>query len=59
MLNAVAKTDCVGNRDYAEHEKIAWVSKPDGLKSSVNYVLRLLSDEERRVKIAPQEEIES
>jgi hypothetical protein len=53
------KTDCGGNRDYAEHEKTALVSNPDGLESLVNHVLRLLSGEERRVKIASQEEIES
>jgi glycosyltransferase involved in cell wall biosynthesis len=52
-------TDCGGNRDYAEHEKTTLVSNPDDLESLVNNVLRLLSDEELRVKIAPPEEIES
>lgn len=36
------------NRDYAEHEKTALVSNPDGLESLVNDVLRLLSDEVAR-----------
>ena len=49
---AVATTDCGGNRDYAEHEKTALVSDPDDFESLVNNVLRLLSDEELRVKIA-------
>ena len=49
---AVATTDCGGNRDYAEHEKTALVSDPDDFASLVNNVLRLLSDEELRVKIA-------
>jgi glycosyltransferase involved in cell wall biosynthesis len=49
---AVATTDCGGNRDYAEHEKTALVSDPDDFESLVNNVLRLLTDEELRVKIA-------
>jgi len=49
---AVATTDCGGNRDYAEHEKTALVSAPDDFTSLANNVLRLLSDEELRVKIA-------
>jgi len=49
---AVATTDCGGNRDYAEHEKTALVSDPDDSESLVNNVLRLLSDEELRVKLA-------
>ncbi len=49
---AVATTDCGGNRDYAEHEKTALVSDPDDFASLANNVLRLLSDEELRVKIA-------
>jgi glycosyltransferase involved in cell wall biosynthesis len=49
---AVATTDCGGNREYAEHEKTALVSDPDDCASLVNNVLRLLSDEELRVKIA-------
>jgi L-malate glycosyltransferase len=49
---AVATTDCGGNRDYAEHEKTALVSAPDDVTSLANNVLRLLSDEELRVKIA-------
>jgi hypothetical protein len=44
------KTDCGRNRDYAEHEKTALVSNPDGLESLVNNVLRLLSDEAQRVQ---------
>jgi glycosyltransferase involved in cell wall biosynthesis len=49
---AVATTDCGGNRDYAEHEKTALVSDPDDFESLVNNVLRLLTDEELRVKLA-------
>jgi glycosyltransferase involved in cell wall biosynthesis len=49
---AVATTDCGGNREYAEHEKTALVSDPDDCASLVNNVLRLLSDEDLRVKIA-------
>lgn len=49
---AVATTDCGGNRDYAEHEKTALVSDPNDFDSLVNNVLRLLSDEDFRVKIA-------
>jgi glycosyltransferase involved in cell wall biosynthesis len=49
---AVATTDCGGNRDYAEHEKTALVSDPDDFASLANNVLRLLLDEELRVKIA-------
>ncbi len=49
---AVATTDCGGNRDYAEHEKTALVSDPGDFESLVNNVLRLLTDEELRVKIA-------
>jgi glycosyltransferase involved in cell wall biosynthesis len=49
---AVATTDCGGNRDYAEHEKTALVSDPEDFASLANNVLRLLSDEELRVKIA-------
>ncbi|MGZ4864799.1 MAG: glycosyltransferase family 4 protein [Halobacteriota archaeon] len=49
---AVVTTDCGGNRDYAVPEKTALVSDPDDFLSLVNNVLRLLSDEELRVKIA-------
>jgi glycosyltransferase involved in cell wall biosynthesis len=49
---AVATTDCGGNRDYAEHEKTALVSDPDDFESIVKNVIRLLSDEELRVRIA-------
>jgi len=49
---AVVTTDCGGNRDYAEHEKTALVSDPNDFDSLVRNVLRLLSDEELRVKIA-------
>jgi glycosyltransferase involved in cell wall biosynthesis len=49
---AVVTTDCGGNRDYAEHEKTALVSAPDDFESLANNVIRLLSDEELRVKIA-------
>ena len=49
---AVATTDCGGNREYAEHEKTALVSDPDDFESLVNNVLRLLTDEELRVKLA-------
>lgn len=49
---AVATTDCGGNRDYAEHEKTALVSDPDDFASLVRNILRLLSDDELRVRIA-------
>lgn len=49
---AVATTNCGGNREYAEHEKTALISDPDDFESSVNNVLRLLSDEDLRTKIA-------
>jgi glycosyltransferase involved in cell wall biosynthesis len=49
---AVVTTDCGGNRDYAEHEKTALVSDPDDFTSLVSNTLRLLSDENLRVKIA-------
>ena len=49
---ALATTDCGGNREYAEHEKTALVSDPDDFTALVNNVLRLLSDEELRVRIA-------
>lgn len=49
---AVATTDCGGNREYAEHEKTALVSAPDDSTSLVYNLLRLLSDDELRVKIA-------
>lgn len=49
---AVVTTDCGGNRDYAQHEKTALVSVPDDFASLVSNTLRLLSDEELRVKIA-------
>jgi glycosyltransferase involved in cell wall biosynthesis len=49
---AVATTDCGGNRDYAEHEKTALVSDPDDFASLVQNILRLLSDDELRVRIA-------
>jgi glycosyltransferase involved in cell wall biosynthesis len=49
---AVATTDCGGNREYARNEETALVSDPDDLASLENNVLRLLSDEELRVRIA-------
>lgn len=49
---AVATTDCGGNRDYARNEETALVSDPDDFASLVSNTLRLLSDEELRVKIA-------
>jgi glycosyltransferase involved in cell wall biosynthesis len=49
---AVATTDCGGNRDYAWNEETALVSDPDDFASLVSNTLRLLSDEELRVKIA-------
>lgn len=49
---AVATTDCGGNRDYAEHEKTALVSDPDDFESLVHNTIRLLSDDELRVRIA-------
>ncbi len=49
---AVATTDCGGNREYAEHEKTALVSDPDDFESLVNNVVRLLSDDDLRVRIA-------
>jgi glycosyltransferase involved in cell wall biosynthesis len=49
---AVATTDCGGNREYAEHEKTVLVSDPDDFESLVNNVLRLLLDEDLRVRIA-------
>ncbi|MGZ4928656.1 MAG: glycosyltransferase family 4 protein [Halobacteriota archaeon] len=48
---AVVTTDCGGNRDYAQNEETALVSDPDDFVSLVNNVLRLLSDEELRVRI--------
>jgi glycosyltransferase involved in cell wall biosynthesis len=49
---AVVTTDCGGNREYAVHEKTALVSDPDDFVSLVSNTLRLLSDEEFRIKIA-------
>jgi len=49
---AVATTDCGGNRDYARNEETALISDPDDFESLVSNTLRLLSDEELRVKIA-------
>jgi glycosyltransferase involved in cell wall biosynthesis len=49
---AVATTDCGGNRDYARNEETALVSDPDDFESLVSNVLRLLSDEDLRVRIA-------
>lgn len=49
---AVATTDCGGNRDYAKNEETALVSDRDDFESLVSNVLRLLSDEELRVRIA-------
>lgn len=49
---AVATTDCGGNRDYAEHEKTALVSDPEDFDSLVRNTIRLLSDDELRVRIA-------
>jgi L-malate glycosyltransferase len=49
---AVVTTDCGGNRDYAQNEETALVSDPDDFGALVNNVLRLLSDEELRVRIA-------
>ena len=49
---ALATTDCGGNREYAEHEKTALVSDPDDFAALVSNVLRLLSDEELRVRLA-------
>jgi glycosyltransferase involved in cell wall biosynthesis len=49
---AVATTDCGGNRDYAEHEKTALVSDPDDFESLTGNTIRLLSDDELRVRIA-------
>jgi glycosyltransferase involved in cell wall biosynthesis len=49
---ALATTDCGGNREYAEHEETALVSDPDDFAALVSNVIRLLSDEELRVRIA-------
>jgi glycosyltransferase involved in cell wall biosynthesis len=49
---AVVTTDCGGNREYAQNEETALVSDPDDFGSLVDNVLRLLSDEELRVRIA-------
>jgi glycosyltransferase involved in cell wall biosynthesis len=45
-------TDCGGNREYAAHEKTALVSDPDDFSSLVGNALRLLCDEELRIRIA-------
>jgi L-malate glycosyltransferase len=49
---AVVTTDCGGNREYAVHEKTALVSDPDDFSSLVSNALRLLCDEELRIRIA-------
>ena len=49
---ALATTDCGGNREYAKHEETALVSDPDDFAALVSNVIRLLSDEELRVRIA-------
>jgi len=49
---AVATTDCGGNRDYAKDGETALVSDPDDFGSLVGNTLRLLSDEELRMRIA-------
>ena len=49
---ALATTDCGGNRGYAEHEATALVSDPNDFAALVSNVIRLLSDEELRVRIA-------
>ena len=49
---ALATTDCGGNREYAEHEETALVSDPDDFAALVSNVIRLLSCEELRVRIA-------
>lgn len=49
---AVATTDCGGNRDYAQHEKTALVSDPDDFEALAHNTIRLLSDDELRVRIA-------
>lgn len=49
---AVVSTDCGGNRDYALDEKTALVSEPDDLASLVSNALRLLADDELRVRVA-------
>jgi glycosyltransferase involved in cell wall biosynthesis len=49
---AVVTTDCGGNREYAAHEKTALVSDPDDFSSLVRNALRLLCDEELRIRIA-------
>jgi glycosyltransferase involved in cell wall biosynthesis len=49
---AVATTDCGGNREYAKDEETALVCDPDDFASLVRNTLRLLSDEELRMRIA-------
>jgi glycosyltransferase involved in cell wall biosynthesis len=49
---AVATTDCGGNREYAIDEETALVSAPDDFASLASNVVRLLSDEKLRVRIA-------
>jgi len=49
---AVVTTDCGGNREYAVHEKTALVSDPDDFSSLVSNALRLLCDDELRIRIA-------
>lgn len=49
---AVASTDCKGVREYAEHGVTALLSPPRDPKALAENVLRLLEDEELRIRIA-------
>jgi glycosyltransferase involved in cell wall biosynthesis len=51
---AVVSTDCGGNRDYAEHGVTALLSSPRDPESLADNLIRILEDDDLRVRIATQ-----
>lgn len=49
---AVVSTDCGGNREYAEHDVTALLSPPGDPKALAGNVLRLLEDDNLRIRLA-------
>ena len=51
---AVAATDNGGHREFAFHEKTALLSPPKDPRSLATNIIRLIRDEELRIRLAKQ-----
>lgn len=51
---AVVSTDCGGNREYAEHGVTALLSQPRNPEALAENIIRLLEDDDLRVRIATE-----